>query len=111
MLYIKGFNRVWHTSLPHKLKSCGVSSQISGLVLSVLSNRWLQVFLGGKLRQDYPVYAGVPRCSILGLSLLLFINYLPGDVICNIAIYADVTTLYSNCDETFDLWQQLELAS
>ena len=30
---------------------------------------------------------------------------------CNIAIYADGTTLYSKCDRTSDLWQQLELAS
>ena len=36
----------------------------------------------------------------------------PDDVICNIAIYnADDTTFYSNCDQTSDLWQQLELAS
>ena len=28
-----------------------------------------------------------------------------------IAIYADDTTLYSNCDQASDLWQQLELAS
>ena len=36
---------------------------------------------------------------------------LPDDVICNIAIYADDTTLYSKCDQISDLWQQLELAS
>ena len=30
---------------------------------------------------------------------------------CNIAIYADDTTLYSKCDQASDLWQQLELAS
>ena len=35
----------------------------------------------------------------------------PDDVICNIAIYADDTTLYSKCDQASDLWQQLELAS
>ena len=28
----------------------------------------------------------------------------------NIAIDADDTTLYSKCDQAFDLWQQLELA-
>ena len=33
------------------------------------------------------------------------------DVICDIAIYADDTTLYSRCDRASDLWQQLELAS
>ena len=42
---------------------------------------------------------------------LLHINDLPDDVICDIAIYADDTTLYSNCDQASDLWQQLQLAS
>ena len=36
-------------------------------------------------------------------------KYLPDNVICNIAIYADDTTLYSKCDQASDLWQQLEL--
>ena len=39
------------------------------------------------------------------------INDLLDDVIRNIAIYADDTTLYSKCDQTSDLWQQLEWAS
>ena len=39
------------------------------------------------------------------------INDLPGDIICNIAIYADNTTLHSKCDQASDLWQQLELAT
>ena len=42
---------------------------------------------------------------------LPYINDLPNDVICNIAIYADDATLYSNCDQASDLWQQLELSS
>ena len=35
----------------------------------------------------------------------------PDDVICDIAIYADDTSLYSKCDQVSDLWQQLGLAS
>ena len=44
------------------------------------------------------------------MLFLLYTDYLP-DVICNIAIYANDTTLYSKCDQASDLWQQLELAS
>ena len=55
--------------------------------------------LDGKSLQQYPVNAGVPQRSISGPTLsLVYINDLPSDVICNIAIYADDTTLYSKCD-------------
>ena len=92
------------------LKSYGISGQIFGLITSFLSNRQLRVVLDGKSSQEYPVNAGVPQGSILGPTLfLLYINDLP-DFICNIAIYADATTLYSKCDQASDLWQ-LELAS
>ena len=42
---------------------------------------------------------------------LLYINDILDDVICNNAIYADDTTLYSKSDQASDLLQQLELAS
>ena len=108
----KAFDKVWDAGLLHKLRSYGLSGQIFGLISSFLSHRRLRVVLDGKSSQEYPVNAGVPQGSILGPTLfLLDINDLPDDVICNIAIFADDTTLYSKCDQASDLWQQLELAS
>ena len=67
--------------------------------------------LDEKSSKEYPVNARVPQGSILGPTLfLLYINDLPDDVICDIAIYADDTTLCSKCDQAYDLWQQLKLA-
>ena len=108
----KAFDRGWHAGLLHKLKSYGISGPIFGLISSFFSHRRLRVVLDGKSSQEYPINASVPQGSILGSALfLLYINDLPDDVICNIAIYADDTTLYSKYDQAYDLWQQLELAS
>ena len=68
--------------------------------------------LHGKSSPEYPINAGVPQGSILGPThFLLYINDLPDVAICNIAIYAGDTTLYSKFDQASDLWQQLELDS
>ena len=57
-----------------------------------------------KFSQEYPVNAGVSQGSILSSTLfLLYINSLPDDVICDIDIYADDTTLYFKCDQASDL--------
>ena len=107
----KAFDRIWHAGLLHKLKSYRILGQTFGLIFSFLSNRQLRVILEGKSSQEYPVNAGVPQGSILGPThFLLYINDLPENVICDIAIYADDTTLYFVCDQASDLWQQLELA-
>ena len=51
--------------------------------------------LDGESSQEYPVNAGVPQDSILDSALfLLDTNDLPDNVICDIAIYADDTTLF-----------------
>ena len=64
--------------------------------MSLLSSTHLQVVLDGKVSQKDPVNAGVPQGSILGPTLvLLYINDLPDDFICNNGICADDTTLYS----------------
>ena len=105
----KAFDRLWHAGLLHKLKPYWILGQKVGLIFSFLSNRWLRMVLDGKSLQEYLVNAGAPQGYIIVPTLfLLYINDLPDDVICNIAIYADVTTLYSKCDQASDLWQQLD---
>ena len=92
----KAFNRVWHAGFLHKLKFYGISGRVFGLVFSSLDSRWLWVVLYGKSLQEYPINDRVTSGSILDPALhLLYINDLPIDVICNIAFYADDTTLYS----------------
>ena len=55
--------------------------------------------LNGTSSHEYPVNAGILQGSILGPTLfLVYINDLSDDVICDIAIYADNTTLYSKSD-------------
>ena len=50
--------------------------------------------LDGKFSQEYPVNAGVTGGSILCPTLyLLYINDLPDDISCNIALCIDDTTL------------------
>ena len=62
------------------------------------------MILDEKSSQEYPVDAGVHQGSILGPTFfLLYINDFPDDVICNITIYANDTTLYSKCDQASDL--------
>ena len=68
--------------------------------------------MDGKSLSKYPLNDVVPQGSIFGPRFfLLYIHDLPDDAACNIAIYADDTTLYSKCDRTSDLWQQLEFPS
>ena len=54
----------------------------------LIGNRRLRVVQDGKSAQEYPVF-------FLGPTLfLLYINDFPDDVICDIAIYTDDTTLF-----------------
>ena len=85
----KAFDRGGQAVLFHRLKCYGISGQIFGCISFFLSNRRLRVVLDGKSLQEYPVTAGVAQGSIVGPTLvLLYINDLPDNVICDLAICA-----------------------
>ena len=107
----KAFDSVWHAGHLHKPKCYGISGQIFGLISSFLSNRRLQVVLDGKSSQEYPVNAGVSQGSVLGPALFYYTLMTFLMMLSVILLSMLMILLYSKCDQTYDLWQQLELAS
>ena len=65
----------------------------------------------GNLHKNIRLMLDFLMGPFLVLHFLLCSTDLPDDIISNIAIYADGTTLYSKYDQASNLWQQLELAS
>ena len=108
--YIQNFRQglpCWSSS---QIKSYEISSQMFGLILCFLSNRWFSVFLDGKSSQEYSINAGVPQGLIIDPTLfLLCINHLLDDVICKIEICSVHATLYSECYQSSDLLLNLNL--
>ena len=90
----KAFDRVWHRGLLHKLKAYGFTGNFLHLISSFLSDRHLQVILDGQISKLHGINAGVPQGSLLGpLLFIIFINDLPDNLLCDVTIYADDTTL------------------
>ena len=56
----------------------------------------------GSLYKNIQLMLEFLKAPFLILHFSLYVNDLPDDVICDIAIYAD-TTLYSKCDQASDL--------
>ena len=77
-----------------------------------LSGRIIRVVLDGQTSVDYPINSGVPQGSILGpILFLIFINDLPDNILSQLAIYADDTTIYSCFGKTNDHFDKVELAA
>ena len=95
----KAFDRVWHSALLHKIRSFGISGKIYAILKSFLSERQINVVVDGQRSQTYSISSGVPQGSILGPTLfLMFINDLPDNIVCDLVMYADDSTLYSCLD-------------
>ena len=86
----KAFDRVLHAGILHKLKSYVISGQVFGLIFlfSVKNGFWW--FWIGIFYKNTQL--------MLDAYATLYVNDIPDDVICNITIYADDTTLYPKFD-------------
>ena len=87
--------------------SHGISGSVFVFISSFLTNARLHVFPDGKPQQEYPVNSWVAQGSIPCAFLL----YLPENILCKIAIFADDNTFYSKYEQASHLCQQPELAS
>ena len=68
------------------------------------------MILDGKSLQEYPVNAGVLEGSTLGPTLSYY-TLMTFQTILSMILLSLLMILLSKCDQTSDLWQQLELAS
>ena len=74
----------------------GVSGKLLDLIKSFLSERYQRVVLNGKSSSWKPVPAGVPQGSVLGpLSFLVYINDLADNLVSDVRLFADDTSLFT----------------
>ena len=92
----KGFDKVWHKGIIHKLKRNRISRNLLSLLTDFLRHRKQRVILNGQSSSWTSTNAGVPQGSILGpLLFLIYINNLSDNLRCNPKLFVDDTYLFS----------------
>ena len=92
----KAFDRLWHEGLIFKLRQYGVTGQLLSLICNFLADRKQRTVLNGKASDWGKISAGVPQGSILGpLSFLVYINDLTDNLICNVKLFTDDTSIFT----------------
>ena len=114
MDFRKAFDVVPHRRLVGKLKSYGISREITDWVVSFLSNRFQTVTVNGAESTERSVLSGIPQGSVLGPMLfVIYINDLP-ECVLGVALsflFADDTKLFNkiNCvDDCFKLLAEID---
>ena len=96
------FGRVWPASLLHNLSFIEFQVRYLALFLLFLVIGGFEWFWMGRLHKNIQLM--LEFLKALGPTLfLLYIKDRPDDFICNIAIFADESALFSKCDQASDL--------
>ena len=108
----KAFDKVRHQGLLYKLNQNGISGNLLETLTEFLKDRKQRVELNGQNSLWANVEGWVPQDSILGpLLLLIYISNLPDNLLTNVKLSADDTSLFSvvhniatsSCDLNYDL--------
>ena len=108
----KAFDKVRHQGLLYKLNQNGISGNLLETLTEFLKDRKQRVELNGQNSLWANVEAWVPQDSIIGpLLLLIYISNLPDNLLTNVKLSADDTSLFSvvhniatsSCDLNYDL--------
>ena len=114
--FSKAFDFLSHSILLDKLKHYGVEGVAHDLLKNYLKNRKQFVQLNDHSSELKCVLNDVPQGSILGpLLFLIYLNDIPNsNIVFNILLYADDTTLFRNLEDidsdnkNFTLNQELQ---
>ena len=82
--------------LLYKLKQNGISGNLLDTITDFLNSRKQRVALNGQFSSWTSIEAGVPQGSILGpLFFLIYVNDLSDDLMTNVKLFANDTSLFS----------------
>ena len=102
MDFSKAFKKVNHSLLIHKLEHYGIRGKTNQW--NFLGNRSQSVVVEDETSTKIPVDSGVPKSSVLGLSLFLFyINDLPEGIASSVRLFADDTIMYLTVSNNTDV--------
>jgi hypothetical protein len=110
--FAKGFDKVNHSLLIHKLQHYGIIGKSVRWIQNWLANRKQSVVIDGSTSDAVSVDSGVPQGSVLGPGLFLYyINDLQSRLTSTVRLFADDTIAYltiSNNNDAETLQKDLD---